>query len=105
MIVLDDLHTAPNRSQLVRKIAAAFLEQNMAPNDLAAVVVTSGNRKQSQELTPDRRLLVAAVNRFVGQKVVSPGLAGQAMTATPETLSADAAAARACSTRAPRSKP
>jgi len=91
LIVLDDLHTAPIRTQLVRRIATQFVEQNVAPNDLAAVVVTSGNRKQSQELTGDRRLLTAAIGRFVGQKVTSPGLAGLAMMGTPETLSSDAA--------------
>ncbi|RPJ64244.1 MAG: VWA domain-containing protein [Acidobacteria bacterium] len=94
LIVLDDLHTAANRTQLARRIATQFVEQNVAPNDLAAVVSTSGNRKNSQELTGDRALLLAAINRFVGQKVASPGLAGLAQTATPETLSADSAAAQ-----------
>ena len=94
IIVLDDLHTAPNRTPLVQRIATQFVEQNVAPNDLAAVVPTSGNRKNSQELTGDRRLLLAAIKRFVGQKVPSPGLAGLAQTSTPETLGADAAAAQ-----------
>jgi len=98
LIVLDDLHTAPNRSLLVQRIARQFVEQNVAPNDLAAVVVTSGNRKNSQELAADRRLLLAAIGKFVGRKVISPGIASLAQTATPETIdtperkAADAAA-------------
>ncbi|HSK08053.1 MAG TPA: VWA domain-containing protein [Vicinamibacterales bacterium] len=92
LIVLDDLHTAPQRTMHVRRIAREFIEQNVAPNDLAAVVATSGNRRNSQELTSDRQLLQAAVEKFVGQKLISPGLAELSMMRTAETQGADAAA-------------
>jgi VWFA-related protein len=64
----------------------------VAPNDLAAVVTTSGNRKATQDFTNNRGLLLQAVDQFVGRKVVSPGLAGLSMDGTPEANSPEAAA-------------
>jgi len=94
LIVLDDLHTLSVRTTLVRRIAREFIQRNVASNDLAAVVTTSGNRKSSQEFTNNRSLLLQAVEKFVGQKVISPALAGLAQTGTPETDSPSAAAAQ-----------
>jgi VWFA-related protein len=84
LIVMDDLHVNPARSLAARRIARMFIEENMAPNDVAAVVVTSGNRRTAQEFTGNRRLLLEAVDKFQGRKVVSPGLASLAVTGTPE---------------------
>lgn len=92
LIVLDDLHTNSARSNVARRIATEFIEKNVAPNDLAAVVSTSGNRKTSQELTRDRGLLLRAVGQFVGRKAMSPGIAGLGQTGTPEALSPEASA-------------
>jgi VWFA-related protein len=75
LIVLDDLHISPARTIAARKLARQFIETNVAPNDLAAVVTTSGNRKSSQEFTGNRRLLFDAVDKSVGRKIVSPGFA------------------------------
>jgi VWFA-related protein len=75
LIVLDDLHINPARSVGARKLARQFIETNVAPNDLAAVITTSGNRKSSQEFTGNRRLLFEAVDKCVGRKIMSPGLA------------------------------
>ena len=69
VFVLDDLHTAPLRSQRVKMAARRFIEQNLGANDLAAVVVTSGQSDGAQNLTSDRRLLLRAVDTFVGQKL------------------------------------
>jgi VWFA-related protein len=69
IIVLDDLHTDALRSQRVRIAARRFIEQNLGANDLGAVVVTSGQSDAVQNLTGDRRLLLRAVDMFVGQKL------------------------------------
>ena len=74
VLVLDDLHTAPLRSALVRKAAQQFIERQMGANDLMAVVHTSGRTDASQEFTSNRRLLVGAVDKFVGRKLRSSTL-------------------------------
>jgi VWFA-related protein len=71
VLVLDDLHTSALRSQLVRDAARRFLQQYVGANDLAAVVYTSGREDASQELTGNRRLLLAAVDKFLGRKLPS----------------------------------
>ncbi len=68
-----------------------FIEQNMAPNDVAAVVVTSGNRRAAQEFTSNHRLLLEAVDKFQGRKVISPGLASLATMGAPDEISANVA--------------
>jgi VWFA-related protein len=84
LIIMDDLHVNAARSLAARRIARMFIEQNMAPNDVAAVVVTSGNRRVAQEFTGNRRLLLEAVERFQGRKVISPGLASLSTTGMPD---------------------
>jgi VWFA-related protein len=91
LIVMDDLHVAPARSLAARRIAHMFIEQNMAPNDVAAVVVTSGNRRAAQEFTSNHRLLLEAVDKFQGRKVISPGLASLATMGSPDEISANVA--------------
>lgn len=71
VLVLDDLHTSALRSQSVRRAARQFIERHLADGDLAAVVHTSGRSDAGQELTPSRRLLLAAVDRFQGHKLPS----------------------------------
>ena len=71
VVVLDDLHTSTLRSQLVRDAARRFLQQYVGINDLAAVVYTSGREDAAQELTGNRRLLLAAVDKFLGRKLPS----------------------------------
>jgi VWFA-related protein len=72
VLVLDDLHTTTLRSQLVRDAATRFIQQYVGTNDLAAVVHTSGREDAAQELTGNRRLLLSAVDKFLGQKLPSP---------------------------------
>ena len=71
VIVLDDLHTATLRSTSVTRAARQFIERHLTDNDLAAVVHTSGRRDAAQELTPSRKLLLSAVDKFHGQKLPS----------------------------------
>lgn len=71
VLVLDDLHTTTLRSQQVRRAAQQFVDRHLAAGDLAAVVFTSGRTDAAQELTPSRRLLLSAVDRFQGRKLPS----------------------------------
>ncbi len=74
VMVLDDLHTMALRSPLVRDAAKKFIERHFGTNDLAAIVYTSGRQDLAQELTANRRLLRAAVDKFQGQKLPSAGI-------------------------------
>jgi VWFA-related protein len=71
LIVLDDYHVAPLRSQNVRNLARRFVLEKLGPDDQAAVVVTSGLTRASQDFTQNRRLLVEAIDNFIGQKLPS----------------------------------
>ena len=74
LIVLDDYHVAPLRSQNVRNLARRFVLEKLGPDDQAAVVVTSGLLRASQDFTQNRRLLLEAIDNFLGQKLPSAGL-------------------------------
>jgi VWFA-related protein len=71
VIILDDKHTAALRSQLVKRAATQFISQYMAANDVAAVISTGGQLQATQEFTSNKRLLLRAVNNFMGQKIRS----------------------------------
>jgi VWFA-related protein len=71
LIVLDDYHVSPLRSQHVRNLARRFVLEKLGPDDQAAVVVTSGLLRASQDFTQNRRLLIEAIDNFVGQKLPS----------------------------------
>jgi len=71
VIILDDKHTAALRSAQTKKAAEQFITRYMADNDLAAVITTSGQGGGTQEFTTNKRLLLRAVDRFIGQKLRS----------------------------------
>jgi VWFA-related protein len=71
VLVLDDYHTAVLRSQLVKNAARQFISRSLGANDLMAVTTTGGRLAVSQEFTNNRRLLLAAVDKFMGQKLDS----------------------------------
>jgi len=73
-ILLDDLHTTPSRTLLVRAGARRFLERNLGANDMAAVVHLSGRTDASQDFTSSKRLLLASVDKFMGRKLRSATL-------------------------------
>jgi VWFA-related protein len=75
VMILDDLHTEALRSQRVKTAARQFIERNLGANDLMAVVHTAGRSNAAQEFTSNKRLLLAAVDRFMGQKLPSPTIA------------------------------
>jgi VWFA-related protein len=74
VLVLDDLHVAPTRTNLVRKAAGQFIARYMGDNDLAAVVHTSGRTDASQDFTNNKVLLEASIHKFMGQKLRSQTL-------------------------------
>ncbi len=77
VIVLDANHTEARRSESVRRGAGELIQQWMGTNDMAAVVHTGGRAEASQEFTSSKRLLLAAIDRFVGRKLRSATLEKQ----------------------------
>jgi VWFA-related protein len=73
LIVLDDLHTAFERSPRVKAAARRFIEQAVGLTDVAAVVFT-GRNDASQDFTGNQRLLLQAVDRFSGRKLRSAAM-------------------------------
>ena len=74
-MILDDLHVAPSRAPRVKAAARRFIERHLAANDLMAIVHTAGRDQASQDFTSNKRLLLAAVDRFMGLKLESAALA------------------------------
>ncbi|MGE3959432.1 MAG: VWA domain-containing protein [Vicinamibacterales bacterium] len=71
VMILDDLHVDVLRSQQVKRSARQFIERNLGANDLMAVVFTGGRSADAQEFTSNKRLLLNAVDRFMGRKLPS----------------------------------
>src|SRR5262245_3973742 len=71
VMILDDLHVAAQRTARVRTAARQFIEQRLGANDLMAVIFTGGRSQDAQEFTSNKRLLLNAVDKFVGQKLDS----------------------------------
>jgi VWFA-related protein len=71
VIILDDKQTQSFRAPLVKRAASQFVSQYMAANDLAAVLSTSGQSGSTQEFTSNKRLLLRAIDKFMGIKMRS----------------------------------
>jgi VWFA-related protein len=71
LLVLDDLHVDFANTGKVRDLARRFIERSFGEGDLAAVVSTGGRTEAAQELTSNRRLLLAAIDRFAGRGLPS----------------------------------
>lgn len=87
VLLLDDLQTSAQRSPFVRSGARRFVEQHLSVGDLAAVVCTSGRDECQQELTSSRRLLLGAIDRFLGRKLPSAGAERLAVHLRTQSLS------------------
>jgi VWFA-related protein len=74
VIVLDDIDVSAMRSVPVKDAARKFVREHMGANDLAAVVYTSGRKDAAQEFTTNRELIVAAIEKFQGQRMRSLSL-------------------------------
>ena len=70
VMVIDDLHTNFGRSPRVKAVARQFIERHLGANDLMAVVHTSGPTDAARN-SSNTRLLLAAVDRVMGQKLTS----------------------------------
>ena len=73
--ILDDLHTDAHRTTNVKNAMHLFIERNLGENDLMAIVHTGGRTDAAQEFTNSKRLLLAAVDKFMGRKLVSATVA------------------------------
>jgi VWFA-related protein len=71
LIILDDKQTQAFRAPLVKRAAEQFVTRYMAANDLAAVLSTSGQTASTQEFTSNKRLLLRAIDKFMGIKIRS----------------------------------
>lgn len=71
VLILDDLHVDPLRTQRVRQSAREFIERFLGANDLMAVIFTGGRGADAQEFTSNKRLLLNAVDKFMGRKLPS----------------------------------
>ncbi len=74
ILVLDGLHTSAQRTHRVKHAASQFIEERFGANDIAAVVHTDGRRDASQEFTSSPRLLLNAIDQFMGKKLRSATL-------------------------------
>jgi VWFA-related protein len=74
VLLLDDVQTSAQRARRVKTAATRFVEENLAPGDLAAVVHVSGSGAASQDFTASAQLLLASIDRFQGRKVRSETL-------------------------------
>lgn len=75
VIVLDDLQTDARRSARVKAAASQFVRRLVGANDLVAVLHTGSGAKAGQEFTGSQARLLAAIDKFQGQKLPSATLA------------------------------
>jgi VWFA-related protein len=68
VMILDDLNTTSDRTSRTKNAARRFIEQHLGANDLMAIVFTLLS-EPVQEFTSDKRLLVSAVDKFVGEEI------------------------------------
>jgi VWFA-related protein len=69
VMVLDSAHTLPQNTNLMRNAAKKFINEKLGSNDLMAVVTArgaAGGADDGQEFTNNKRLLTAAVEKFIG---------------------------------------
>jgi VWFA-related protein len=64
LVVLDDLHVDAARTQAVRTALHRFVEQDLGPTDMTAIMSTSGRADASAEFTTDRRHLIEIIDRL-----------------------------------------
>lgn len=74
LLVLDDLQTDFRRTPRVRAAARQFIERYVGANDMVAIVQTGGRAEGAQDFTNSRTRLLAAVDKFMGQKLPSATL-------------------------------
>ena len=93
VMLLDDLNTHPDRTARTKNAARRFIERHLGANDLMAIVFTQADAP-AQEFTSNKRLLLSAVDTFVGQEIpertlpqpIGPGIGGRVSTAPDEPV-------------------
>jgi VWFA-related protein len=65
LLVLDDDRVRPEYSLQFQRIVSGFVRDHMGTGDAAGIVFTSGAK--GQDFTADRRLLLAAIDGFIGR--------------------------------------
>ena len=65
LLVLDDYRVRPQYSSQFKRIVGGFVRDHMGDGDVAGVVFTSGAK--GQDFTADRRLVIAAIDGFMGR--------------------------------------
>lgn len=88
VLVMDGLHVDASRSAIARQQARRFVERYLGANDLAAVVHI-GQISAGQEFTASRRLLLASIDQFLGQKLESAAISSNRAALADQDLSAD----------------
>jgi VWFA-related protein len=81
-VVVDDLLLSFRSTVDTRRMLTQFLERDVAPGDLVAILRTSGGAGTLQQFTTDRRLLAAAIERvqWVGRLArFAPGVEARRM--------------------------
>jgi VWFA-related protein len=68
-LVLDDQLTQPFRTLSVRKLAREFVEGHVGASDLVGVFSTGGRGALTQEFTTDHARVLAAIDRFQGNRI------------------------------------
>ncbi len=63
-LVVDDLGMSFQSVSLARKQARKFIDEQIQPNDLVAIIHTSGDVGALQQFTTDRRMLYSAIDRL-----------------------------------------
>ncbi|HVB36999.1 MAG TPA: VWA domain-containing protein, partial [Vicinamibacterales bacterium] len=71
VMVLDGLHTKPERAGRVRDVAEQFIRNDMGANDVMAILHIGGAAADSQDFTSNKRLLLASVEKFTGMSARS----------------------------------
>lgn len=74
VLLLDDVQTSPQRARRIKTAARRFVDENLEPGDIAAVVHVSGSGAANQDFTSNSSLLSASIDRFQGRKVRSETL-------------------------------
>jgi len=81
-VVVDDLSLSFRSTVDTRKMLTQFLERDVAPGDMVAILRTSGGAGTLQQFTTDRRLLTAAIQKvqWVGRLArFAPGVEARQM--------------------------
>ncbi|MDR3718565.1 MAG: VWA domain-containing protein [Bryobacteraceae bacterium] len=63
-VVIDDLGVGEQSFMAIHAALEKFIDQQVGPRDLVAIITTSGRLGALQSLTSDKRLLRAALNKF-----------------------------------------